>query len=114
MLQVHTAGNGTKEPSSECLPTSVDWGAADSLTIGSLAKQRGVQLDREHLECSKTVYINTPQFVCWGLSFGPGNFQAKSSPHTLQPLPQGGRAGPPTLRSHSPSVGAGPPGTPPS
>jgi hypothetical protein len=40
---------------------SVDWGAADSLTIGSLAKQRGVRLDREHLECSKTIYVNPRQ-----------------------------------------------------
>jgi hypothetical protein len=114
LLRLLTAGYGTKEPSSECLPTSVDWGAADSLTIGSLAKQRGVQLDREHLECSKTVYINTPQFVCWGLSFGPGNFQAESSPHTLQPLPQGG----PGWSSYASvatarRLGLGPPGTPP-
>jgi hypothetical protein len=88
---------------------SVDWGAADLLTIGSLAKQRSVRLDREHLECSKTIYVNprqdTPRFVCRGFPFGPGNFQAESSPHTLQPLPQGGRAGP----RNSPSVGAGTP-----
>ena len=28
---MHESAVGTKEPSSECLPMSVDWGAADSL-----------------------------------------------------------------------------------
>jgi hypothetical protein len=28
----HEAGIGTKEPSSECLPMSVDWGAAEWIT----------------------------------------------------------------------------------
>jgi hypothetical protein len=35
LVAAHESGVGTKEPSSECLPMSVDWGAADLLAARS-------------------------------------------------------------------------------